>query len=88
MFNGVNMQINVTADYAIRIILYLAIQNKVTNSKDIAMAMRIPKSYILKLLINYLQQGLSKESWVLKAILYWTRGVKKYPCMKFLRLWK
>ena len=28
---GVNMQINVTTDYAIRIVLYLAIQNKVMN---------------------------------------------------------
>lgn len=46
---GVNMQINVTTDYAIRIVLYLAIQNKVTTSKDIAMAMGIPKSYIFKI---------------------------------------
>ena len=36
------MQINVTTDYAIRIVLYLAIQNKVTTSKDIAMTMAIP----------------------------------------------
>lgn len=45
---GLNMQINVTTDYAIRIVLYLAIQNKVTASRDIASAMGIPESYILK----------------------------------------
>lgn len=55
---GVNMQINVTTDYAIRIVLYLAIQNKVTTSKDIAMAMGIPKSYIFKITNKLIAAGI------------------------------
>ena len=48
LFEEKRMQINVTADYAIRAVLYLAIQNKVTASRDIASAMGIHESYILK----------------------------------------
>lgn len=43
------MQINVTTDYAIRTVLYLAIKNSITPSSEIASAMGIPKSYILKI---------------------------------------
>ncbi|WP_418563690.1 RrF2 family transcriptional regulator [Phascolarctobacterium faecium] len=53
----VNMQINVTTDYAIRIILYLAIQNKVTISKDIAMAMG-PTRYVFKITNKLLPAGI------------------------------
>ena len=40
------MQINVTTDYAIRVVLYLAIKNSITPSSEIASGMGIPKSYI------------------------------------------
>jgi len=50
------MQINVTTDYAIRAVLYLAIQNSITTSNDISVAMGIPKSYILKI-TNKLQEA-------------------------------
>ena len=43
------MQLNVTTDYAIRIVLYLAIKEKVVNSSEIAEAMGIPPSYITKI---------------------------------------
>jgi len=43
------MQLNVTTDYAIRIVLYLAIQKRVVNSKEIAKAMGIPLTYIMKI---------------------------------------
>lgn len=55
------MQINVTADYAIRAVLYLAIQNKVTASRDIASAMGIPESYILKITNKLLAAGIVKR---------------------------
>jgi|GEM_PF-1665194 len=56
------MQINVTTDYAIRAVLYLAIQNKVTTSNDIASAMGIPNSYILKITNKLLASRYSKKS--------------------------
>ncbi|WP_443948277.1 RrF2 family transcriptional regulator, partial [Phascolarctobacterium faecium] len=37
---------------------YLAIQNKVTTSKDIAMAMGIPKSYIFKITNKLIAAGI------------------------------
>ncbi|WP_417571728.1 RrF2 family transcriptional regulator [Phascolarctobacterium faecium] len=55
------MQINVTTDYGIRAVLYLAIQNKVTASSDVASAMGIPKSYILKITNKLLAAGIVKR---------------------------
>lgn len=43
------MQLNVTTDYAIRIVLYLAIKKEITTSKEIGAAMGIPKNYVLKI---------------------------------------
>ena len=43
------MQLNVTTDYAIRIVLYLAAKDRVVNSGEIAGAMGIPPSYIMKI---------------------------------------
>lgn len=51
------MQLNVTTDYAIRIILYLALRKEITTSKEIAAAMSIPQNYVLKITHK---QGLSK----------------------------
>lgn len=42
------MQLNVTTDYAIRIVLYLAIRGELVNSESIASAMGIPPNYVLK----------------------------------------
>ena len=56
------MQINVTTDYGIRAVLYLAIQNKVTASSDVASAMGIPKSYILKITNKLLAAGIVKKT--------------------------
>ena len=36
------MQLNVTTDYAIRTVLYLAIKDELATSNEIAMAMGIP----------------------------------------------
>lgn len=43
------MQINVTTDYAIRAVSYLAVKNSITPSSEVASRMGIPKSYILKI---------------------------------------
>ena len=43
------LQLNVTTDYAIRIVMYLAIQQKVVNSREIAKEMGIPMTYIMKI---------------------------------------
>lgn len=43
------MQLNVTTDYAIRTVLYLAIKDELATSNEIAMAMGIPPSYVLKI---------------------------------------
>ena len=43
------MQLNVTTDYAIRIVLHLIQKKGVANSNEIASAMGIPRSYILKI---------------------------------------
>ncbi|MDU6522155.1 Rrf2 family transcriptional regulator [Clostridium sp.] len=44
------MQLNITTDYAIRIVLYLAIKEKLTTSKEISEVMFIPESYINKIM--------------------------------------
>ncbi|MBS6503656.1 MAG: Rrf2 family transcriptional regulator [Clostridium sp.] len=43
------MQLNITTDYAIRIVKYLAIKLEVTTAKEISEAMGIPEKYIMKI---------------------------------------
>lgn len=43
------MQLNVTTDYAIRIVLYLAIAGSTVTSKEIAKVMGIPLYYLYKI---------------------------------------
>ncbi len=43
------MQLNVTTDYAIRIVLYLAQENKISTSIEISDAMRIPSKDVLNI---------------------------------------
>ncbi|WP_302486436.1 Rrf2 family transcriptional regulator [uncultured Megamonas sp.] len=44
------MQLNITTDYAIRILLALADRDgEVVSSKDISMIMKIPQKYVLKI---------------------------------------
>ena len=55
------MQLNVTTDYAIRIILYLALRKEITTSKEIAAAMSIPENYVLKITHKLVEAGLIKR---------------------------
>ncbi|WP_394883854.1 hypothetical protein [Clostridium tertium] len=43
------MQLNITTDYAIRIVRCLAIKAKLTTAKEISEEMVIPKNYIVKI---------------------------------------
>lgn len=52
------MQLNVTTDYAIRIILYLAIKKEIATSKEIGAAMGIPKNYVLKITHKLVEAGI------------------------------
>ena len=53
------MQLNVTTDYAIRTVLYLAIKDELATSNEIAMAMGIPPSYVLKITSKLVVAGIS-----------------------------
>jgi len=55
------MQLNVTTDYAIRIVLYLAIKQRVVNSNEIANAMGIPPTYIMKITRTLKNAGILSE---------------------------
>lgn len=55
------MQINVTTDYAIRVVLYLAVKNSITPSSEIASTMGIPKSYILKITNKLQDAGIAER---------------------------
>lgn len=54
------MQLNITTDYAIRTVLYLAIRGELTASSDISRAMNIPSHYILKVTNKLTKGGLIK----------------------------
>lgn len=43
------MQLNVTTDYAIRIVLYLALKGGTVSSKELSEQMGIPQNYVLKI---------------------------------------
>lgn len=45
------MQLNVTTDYAIRTVLYLAVKDELATANEIATAMGIPPSYVLKIMV-------------------------------------
>lgn len=52
------MQLNITTDYAIRTVLYLAIQGKITPSNEISERMGIPKNYLLKITRKLSEAGI------------------------------
>jgi len=43
------MQINLTTDYALRILVFLTLKNKVVNSKEIADSLDIPQKKVLSI---------------------------------------
>lgn len=43
------MQLKITTDYAVRLVLYLAMRRRITTSHDISEALNIPQSMVLKI---------------------------------------
>lgn len=54
------MQLNVTTDYAIRIILYLNMEGGIVSSKELSEKMAIPEKYILKITKKLSEAKLTK----------------------------
>jgi Rrf2 family nitric oxide-sensitive transcriptional repressor len=52
------MQLNITTDYAIRTVLYLARQREQRTSFEISQAMRIPQDYVLTLTKRLRTEGI------------------------------
>lgn len=52
------MQLNKTTDYAIRIVIYLAITNELTVAKEISDKMAIPQNYIIKIMKKLKDAGI------------------------------
>lgn len=57
-----NMQLNVTTDYAIRSMLYLAIAGRQASSSEISEAMCIPDNYLYSVMGKLKKAGLVKAS--------------------------
>lgn len=55
------MQFNITTDYAIRTVLYLAIKGEIATSREISDAMGIPPHYQLKLTAKLAKSGIVKR---------------------------
>ena len=54
------MQLNVTTDYAIRVILYLSMKGGISSSKELSEKMAIPEKYVLKVARKLSEAGLTK----------------------------
>lgn len=59
MGEWVNMQMNMTTDYAIRAVLYLAKKNEIVTTREISENMDIPHSVTLKILNRLKQAGIA-----------------------------
>ncbi|MDR1774069.1 MAG: Rrf2 family transcriptional regulator [Clostridioides sp.] len=55
------MQLNITTDYAIRIILYLGMKKGVVSSKEISENMGITQNYVIKITSNLSNAGFVKK---------------------------
>lgn len=53
------MQLNITTDYAIRIVSYLAIRGELVNSETIASVMGTPRGYVLKITKKLVRAGIA-----------------------------
>lgn len=53
------MQLNITTDYAIRILLFCAIKDDKVSSKEISESMGIPKNYVLKIVRQLSAAGMT-----------------------------
>ena len=54
------MRLNITTDYAIRIILYLSMKGGIISSKELSETMKIPENYVLKVARKLTRAGLTR----------------------------
>lgn len=54
------MQLNITTDYAIRIILFLVMKKEIVASSQLSMQMQIPQTYVSKITRKLAKAGLIK----------------------------
>ena len=54
------MRLNITTDYAIRIILYLSMKGGIISSKELSETMKIPENYVLKVARKLTKAGLTR----------------------------
>lgn len=52
------MQLNITTDYAIRLLILLASEKRIVSSKEIADKMGIPRDYILKIVGKLVKENI------------------------------
>lgn len=70
------MQLNITTDYAIRTIIYLGSQKEIVTSVQIAEGMKIPHSYLAKVLRKLKNRGMIAATAGSKGGYYLTRDLK------------
>ena len=56
------VQLNITTDYAIRVVIYLSIKKGIVSSKEISEQMSISEKYIFKIARNLSKSGLIKTT--------------------------
>lgn len=56
------MQLNLTTDYAIRIVLYLAMKKAAVSSKELSQGLGVPPAYVLKITRRLAGVGLVSAS--------------------------
>ena len=54
------MRLNITTDYAIRIILYLSMKGVIISSKELSETMKIPENYVLEVARKLTRAGLTR----------------------------
>lgn len=82
------MQLNVTTDYAIRTVLYLAIKDELATSNEIAMAMGIPPSYVLKITSKLVVAGIIKRIVGAQAAFCWLKSQRRSAFTKSSMCWR
>lgn len=71
------MQLNITTDYAIRTIIYLGSQKEIVTSVQIAEGMKIPHSYLAKVLRKLKNRGMIAATAGSKGGYYLTKDLKE-----------
>lgn len=82
------MQLNVTTDYAIRTVLYLAVKDELATANEIATAMGIPPSYVLKITRKLVAAGIIKRIVGQRAAFCWPKSKRRSVFTKSSMGWR